>query len=341
MSTNIYLTIDTENSMGGAWSNPTLRPVSSDRRIFCKIGHQDYGIGWMCRELNARNLRATFFGEVFAGLVFGEADTRSWMQFLLDNGQDVQLHTHLNFFYYAQQMRDGVRPPFRTDNLADAPPAQRPELLERACELFRRAAGYTPAAFRAGNWRCDWDLLSDLRRAGIVVDCSFNPALQGRGSFDRDALTPNALQYVEGVWEFPITVASQTLPDPALRNGVRPFDPVSMSCWEIRSILDNAYNSGIKYASAVFHSFSGLKVRGVQYTDMKPNHIVRKRFLFLIDYLSAHPEKFRVSTIGELADELHSADCASPAREPMVPSLGFLHPLGRKMVQIFNSIYWV
>src|SRR5215469_6814947 len=181
MTTNVYLTVDTENSMGGAWGNPTLRPISSDHRIFCKIGQQDYGIGWMCRELNARKLRATFFGEVFAGLVFGEADTRSWMQFLLDNGQEVQLHAHLNFFYYAQQMRDGVRPPFRTDNLADAPPAQRPELLERACELFRRAAGYFPAAFRAGNWCCDGDLLRDLRRAGIVLDCSFNPTLQGRG----------------------------------------------------------------------------------------------------------------------------------------------------------------
>ncbi len=339
MKTNVYITVDTENSMGGAWSNPALQPVTSDRRIFCRIAGEDYGIGWMCRELNRRKMRATFFGEVFAGLIFGEADTRSWMQFLLEHGQDVQLHTHLNFYYYARHLRAPEIPrPFRTDNLADAPAGERPQILEQACELFRRAAGYSPAGFRAGNWRADMALLRELRGAGIVVDCSFNPALQGRGSFDGHPLIPNALQRVDGIWELPITVARQKLPDPALPNGVRPLDPVSLSCWELRKVLDDAFHSGVEYVSAVFHSFSGIKVKDPQYSQMKPDRIVGNRFVFLLDYLSDHMEKFRVSTIGELARELQDA---SPSQRGVVADLGVFHPLGRKVVQLLNSAYWI
>jgi hypothetical protein len=323
--------------MGGAWQDPTLRPVPSDRIIYCGIDGQDYGIGWMCRELRERKLRATFFGEVFAGLVFGEDDTRRWMGFLLENGQDVQLHTHTNYFYYAELLRSGGPLAFRTDSLADVPSPDRFEMLQRGIELFRRATGYEPAAYRAGSWRGSRALLRDLRRAGIFLDCSYNAALK-RASFDGEKLAPNALQRIDGVWEFPITVARQTLPDPAIRGGLRPFDPVSMSYWELRKVLDDAHAAGVSHISAIFHSFSAVKARDSQYSRIKPDRVVRKRFAFLLDYLSANEDRFRVGVIAELARELRDPP---PPIAGAIPELGFFHPLGRKAVQAINSAYWI
>lgn len=337
MRTNVYLTIDTENSMGGAWADPRLRPVSADRRIFCHINGESYGIGWICRELNARKLKATFFSEVFGSLVFGEDETRRWFQFLLDQGQDVQLHTHLNFYYYSRRRTAPGDLARRTDNLADLEPPLRAELVDRACELFRRAAGYDATAYRAGNWRGSLALLRDLGARGIVIDASFNRNLQGRGSFDNEPVVVNALQMIDRVWELPITVARQRLPDPALIDGLRPFDPVSLSCWELRKVLDDAYTAGTTHVSAVFHSFSGVKAKGPQYEQLKPDRIVRKRFEFLLDYLATNRDRFCVSTVGELVNEIRSS--GSIALHASIPSLGFFHPLARKIVQAANSLY--
>ena len=66
MRTNVYLTVDTEHSMGGAWANAALHPVPTERRIFCRIAGKDHGIGWLCEELGKRNFRATFFAEMSA-----------------------------------------------------------------------------------------------------------------------------------------------------------------------------------------------------------------------------------------------------------------------------------
>src|ERR1051325_84647 len=254
MATAVYITIDTENSMGGAVANPSLRPISSARRIYCKIQERDHGIGWICNELNRRKLRATFLGEVFGSLVFGRDETRSWFQYLLNAGQDVQLHTHPIFYCYARGYRDRSGGRLQTDSLTRLPPQTRRELLDVACEEFRQAAGYDPVAYRAGNWHADEELLSDLRRVGIVLDTSFNETLQGAGSFDGRPLITNTLQLVNGVWELPITVARQRLPKRAFST-LRPFDPVAMSCWEMRRVLDHAHEKRATHVAVVLHSF--------------------------------------------------------------------------------------
>jgi hypothetical protein len=337
MKTKFYLTVDTEHSMGGAWANPALEPVPTDRHIFCRIDGKDHGIGWLCDELGRHKFRATFFAEMFGSLVFGKDDTRKWCQYLLQRGQDVQLHTHLNFYYYAEQRTSQQKPISRTDDLATVPPPLRGELLAQACELFRYAAGYHPKAFRAGNWRADRALIADLAQAGIYLDSSFNPAARGGGSFAGQALTLNAMQRLGEVWELPLTVVKQRFPEPLLTDGIRPFDLVSLSSWELRKALDEAHKSGIAHVVAVLHSFSGVKTRDVQYRTMKPDRVVRARVRALMEYLSANRERFEVSTFGELASELDRAQ-ASPSRE--LPNLGFVHPFARKVVQAVNSLYW-
>ena len=168
MRTNVYLTVDTEHSMGGAWANAALHPIPTERRIFCRIAGKDHGIGWLCEELGKRNFRATFFAEMFGSLVFGKDDTRAWCQYLLQRGQDVQLHTHLNFYYYALQQSSPEVTAARTDDIASLPSATRAELLEQACELFYDATGYRPTAFRAGNWRASRALMADWRTREFV-----------------------------------------------------------------------------------------------------------------------------------------------------------------------------
>ena len=51
---NVYFTVDTEASMGGAWSDPDRRPLKADRHIFCRIDGRDHGIGFITDALAIR-----------------------------------------------------------------------------------------------------------------------------------------------------------------------------------------------------------------------------------------------------------------------------------------------
>lgn len=64
MKTNVYITVDTETTVGGAWASEQLRPLPADRRIFCRIRDRDRGIGCLCSELGRRGMKATLFCEV-------------------------------------------------------------------------------------------------------------------------------------------------------------------------------------------------------------------------------------------------------------------------------------
>jgi hypothetical protein len=336
MRTNVYLTVDTEHSMGGAWGNAALRPVPAERHIYCHIGGKDNGIGWICDELERHKFRATFFAEVFCSLVFGVDATRSWCQYLLEHGQDVQLHTHLNYYYYAKKQVSPVAASEPTDDIARLPQPLRTELLEQAYRIFYSLTGYAPAAFRAGNWVANRAFLSDLANLGIRLDCSFNPAVAD--SFPGEALALNVLQKINGTWELPLSAVRQRLPEPHLARGVRPFDLVSLSSWEICKTLDESWKKSTPHVAAVLHSFSGVKTKDVQYEQIKPNRVVRGRVRSFLDYLAARSDRFRVRTLSELASELDDAQPTAPVE---LPNLGFIHPLARKVVQAVNTMYWV
>jgi hypothetical protein len=337
MKTKVYFTVDTENSMGGAWADAKLRPVPSDRRIHCRIDGVDHGIGWICQELGKRKFKATFFSEVFASQVFGEADSQRWMGYLKDQGQDVQLHTHLNFHYYAQQLAQGTPVARRTDDLARLDELARRRTLAEACDIFERLVGERARVYRAGNWACTRELLADLREQGIVLDSSCNHVVKGKGSFDHTELQINALQVVDAIHELPVTLAQQSLPEPRLRDGLRPLDPTSMSSGELRSALEQAQEAGMEHVVLVFHCFSFVKSRDAQYRDLRPDKVVMNRFSALLDHLAAHGDRFEVATMGDLANALEAGNTRG-GQPAFVPQLGFARPLARKLVQIANRL---
>jgi len=99
---NVYLTVDVECSMGGAWGNAARRPVSPERRMICRNKEGEWGVGFLAAELGRYGFRGTFFTEMFAATVFGEEALRPVVGRLLEAGQDVQLHLHPIFLRYTE-----------------------------------------------------------------------------------------------------------------------------------------------------------------------------------------------------------------------------------------------
>jgi hypothetical protein len=336
---NVYLTIDTESSMAGAWRSRQRRPLKADRHIFCRIGGEDYGIGLVTRRLSEYGFRATHFVETLATLVNGSDDTRIVFDYLLEHGQDVQLHAHPTYHFYAEALRawDAGRqyaPPPDSDLIRSFDEPRQLELLEEAAALFRRFAGYRPFAFRAGCFAADYATLRGLRKLGIAVDSSFNPCYPDL-SFPGTRLQPNRLCRVEGVWEIPVTVARTPLPE--CDTGLKHADASALSFAEIRAMLRAAAERGQSHFVLLFHSFSAVKPKDETYRRIRPDRVVIRRVSRLLRYLAENSKMYRVSTFADLAGELS----AIREEEAPVTDLGLFTAGLRKSVQALNRWYWL
>jgi hypothetical protein len=338
---NVYFTVDTESSMGGAWRRPDRRPLEATRHVFCRIGDKDYGIPLLVRILSEFNFRGTYFVETLSTRCLGEADTRTVFDFLLHEGQDVQLQIHPNFRFYsewqnAQAQGLDYQVPRPVDLIGHFCEDVQMDLLTEAAQYFEQFAGYPPTAFRAGCFAGSRSTMRCLRKIGITVDSSFNPCYHPELSFPDNALVPNLVQQIEGVWEIPVTVARTKLPE-----GYRGFkfaDCTALSFPEIRTMLDAAASSGQQHFVIVFHSFGAVKPKDETYAEMRSNRIVIRRLKKMFRYLAENRDKFCVETMGTVSGNLQTLERGVP--QPVVAELGLARSAVRKAVQLWNTPYW-
>lgn len=339
---NVYFTVDTESSMGGAWRHPDRRPLSAERHVFCRNDRGEYGIPLLVRILKHHGLRATFFVETLATLCLGEEDSASVFDFLLREGQDVQLHCHPNFFFYSRKQLAKLQGqsydvPSSRDLIGHLSESLQMELLAEAARWFEKFAGYRPVAFRAGCYAGSRSLLRSLAQIGIDVDTSFNPTYHPAVSFPDESLTPNRVQEIDKVWEIPVTVARSPLPEGY--KGYKFADCTALSFREIRGMLDSAADAGLQHFIIVFHSFSAVKARDETYQRFRKNQIVIDRLERVCRYLSMNDRRFRVETMDNAKSRI-LADGPGPG-QPEVARLGLAEAGIRKAVQILNTPYWV
>ena len=335
---NVYFTVDTEASMGGAWDDPALRPVLADRHIFCRVGGKDYGIGFITEALSQYGFRATHFVETLMTEVNGAADVQPVFDYLLERGQDLQLHVHPTYHFYARALEARAEartytPPPTNDLLSTFDEQSQMDLLSGAIAHFERLAGRRPVAFRAGCFAANRTTLRCLHRAGLVLDSSFNPCYR-EWSFRDEQLIPNEVRHLDGVCVVPVTVARTRLPEGY--GGLKHADPCALSFTELRTMLENGAAAGQRHFVIVFHSFSVVKTRDLGYIQLRPDRLTIRRLHRLLEYLSSRPDLYRVRTFGELAGEVRDVE----AERPTPVDLPIISAGCRKFLQALNRFYW-
>lgn len=336
--TRVYLTVDVETSMGGAWRSWERRPLPVEKLIFGKIGQTSYGLPLIVEELEKYGFAATFFTEMFFSRCLGADQVQIVVDYLLKHRQDVQLHIHPVFRNYSLALKEGSPEAFpRYRALGDALNGYdfdtQHGLLSEGLELFQTFVRKPAVAFRAGGFRADKRTLVALRSLGIPIDSSYNPSVGA--SFANDSPEPNLIQRIEGVIEMPLTNAVAGL------NGAWGWKPMaisSISFAELKAVLTRAHLTGLRDVVLILHSFSTLKAQDFLYSRFRPNWIVISRFRRLLRYLADHDSMFQVCTIGDTASRLHQFDFKD-ACPPL--SLGIVRPLLRSGVQAVNRMYWI
>lgn len=183
MKTYVFLTIDTEVSMGYAWGDSDLEPLDTDTCVWCRQPNgKEYGIGMIMGILEKFGLKGVFFVDASIHENFGAGPFHEICGSILDRGHDLQLHLHPAAWQYAILRRNGPvqgRPAEVRDLLHCYDRGMQESFIEKACNVFEKACGQRPTAFRAGSFGADETTLTAIARAGIPADFSSNAALMG------------------------------------------------------------------------------------------------------------------------------------------------------------------
>jgi hypothetical protein len=327
----VFITCDVECGMGGAWGNPSLKPVTPVRGVWGEYGPRKLGLPWILEILEQHGLAATFFVEAFMEDQGYPDEGERVCQYLLDHGQDVQLHIHPNHKHYGLKQRGHVAP--FTDFIADLSPAEQLALFHEGSDRIRQWTGQRPIAFRAGNMGASEESLRQLESAGILIDSSYTFPYAGRQCrFSADELY-NGSKWYGGVLEMALSGFRQPLAAEMGRS--KPLDLMGISFEECRDAIRLICGAGAD-AVMILHSFSLFKVRNVQYDGGRANRIVARRFRRLCQWLAAG--QLPVYTFGELAAVI--AQKAYRARRVSPCRLAHPRAVVRKAVQAWNHWYW-
>jgi peptidoglycan/xylan/chitin deacetylase (PgdA/CDA1 family) len=323
----VHFTVDTETSMGGAWSNSAYTPLPLDRTVFGKLGSDSYGIPLIMSILEEHGFRATFFTEVFCTYNVGHEPVATALRTIQSRGHDAQLHIHPEQRFYREFVNGGKR---REESLIHTfPAAEQRDLIRLGIELFRELSGKRPRVFRAGCYGASEVTLKALRENGIEIDSSYNMAYLGNTcGFEKKKL--NAPAIVEEIKEFPVTVFRVSgFP------GYKPLEVSAVSVTEIMGTIRLLQEAGCRDVVLVLHSFSLLKNGGVRYEHCRPDHLVIRRLKKLCGMLSELHGEVEVGVLGEAPSSLPSV-----AQPQVIPSLSWLQPSLRKAVQGVNRLPW-
>ena len=316
----IFITIDVETSIGGAFAKPDkLRPVGADKRIYGQIGKREFGIPLIIDILNKHNLKATFFVEPFCSFYFGEKIIKEICHYILNRGHDVQLHLHPNYqiFKCPDWQERAKRKELFPDIIARYTLDEQINLIKQGKKILEKY-GIKPIAFRAGCFGANLNTLMALKENDFLIDSSYNLSFLGKTCFIHPLhltshLSPltsyvsrltylNDLTLINGIYELPIT----NYYDFKIGNfkRLRTLDVCAVSFYEMKKILRYALKKGPKHITFILHSFSLIKKRDVQYKTARPNFIVINRFKKLCEFLSKNKNLFKVIALSQFAQSL-------------------------------------
>jgi hypothetical protein len=324
----VYITVDTETSIGGAWRNSAYSPLPLDVPVFGKCDGGVYGIPLIMDILEEYGFRATFFTEVFCSYVLGHEQVAKVCQYIHQRGHDCQLHLHPVYRFYRDFQRG--KPAREIDLMFQLTPEEQSSLVAEGVKLFKRVSGELPRAYRAGCYGASETTLAALHDNGVVIDSSYNLAYVGTTcGFQTAAL--NAPTILNGVLEYPVTVFR-------VRgvNGYKPLEISAVSVAETLATLRALRRADCRAAVLVLHSFSLLKNCGERFERCRPDRLVIRRFRRLCEALRGMEDEVEVAVLGETTN-----DGALQARDHMIPTVGLAQASMRKAVQAANRFSWL
>lgn len=295
MKTQVCITVDTEFSIAGAFSEPDLRQPVSKQNVLCELDGRSHGLGFILETLARQNIPATFFVEALNSNYFGDEPMRDIAHRILQAGHDVQLHLHPCWTYF--------RNPRWRDHLLESPPndymTRRSEteiagLIAEGLATFERWNIPRPVALRTGGLNVNEAVYLAMRSMKLPIASNvglavYRPENQGLHFYSgvhrvNDVLEIPVLTYLRfriGGW-----VNEKTL-------------TITGTSWrELESLLWSAHHAQVSPVIILTHPHEFIKSspQDPASTPRRVNRLNQDRFERLCSFLYQKREIFETVT---------------------------------------------
>lgn len=324
-TTKVVLTVDTEASIAGAFSDSQGCTPLIHELVAGTVGGKSHGLGFVVEILRRYGLTATFFVETVQTRYFPEGVMGGYVEALLRAGQDVQLHLHPGWLSFSDRKADLSQ--LISDNCNELEPDRLTALIGEGAEVIRGWTGVRPTGMRTGNFSTSLSVFEAMREAGLGHASNICLALH-RPS-EPELAVAGGMHDFAGVRELPVTCFVDT--GPVGRRRLRPMQVTALTAHELIGLLNAAHDHDNAVVVIVTHPFEFIKNRGIRYTNLRPNRLIQRRFQRLCAFLSENRDKFEVTPLADAAASLDT-------RHPWTELLGSpFNSVARAMVNAAND----
>lgn len=297
MKTHIFITVDTEFSIAGAFGDPVAcQPVGAPTAL-CRQNGESHGVGFILETLNACGLKGTFFVEAMNVHYFGDEPMGRIARDIAARGGDVQLHLHPCWGYFknpawADELK--VSPP--NDDIRRRSPDEIRNLLQEGIDTFSRWGIKPPCALRTGSLIVSRDVYRAMADKGLRYSSNI-----GVGIFrpqDEDLMRYSGYCEIEGCVELPVLSYRDFGAGGA--ESLKALTITGSSWSEIEHLLSAAARQKIDYLVILTHPFEFVKNANRDFTALQANTVNKKRFEKLCRFLADRSDQFSVRTFSEL-----------------------------------------
>jgi hypothetical protein len=293
MRTKVVITVDTEPSVAGAFADAgRYRPLLHEP-VWGAVGGRSEALGFIVETLAVHDLCATFFVETVHLSCFPPEAMGGYVRRLHAAGQDIQLHLHPVWSRFA-----GERYAKANDRCADLAEERLTELIADGSAQIKAWSGKSPVCLRTGNFSVSATVYHALRRAEMPL--ASNVCLAVAPPREAALHFSGGVHRVDGVTELPVTCFRDR--GPVGRGRYRPLQVSACSFGEFCVLLNGLNRSGGSLAVIVTHPFEFLKWTGPDFSRLRANRLVQRRFERLCRFLARESERFEVISMGRLAE---------------------------------------
>ena len=325
----VTITIDTVFSIGGAFNDPSKRPVAEPIAL-CEIDGKGHGVDFLLDTFNQYDIKATFFVECLNYYYFGDQPMKSIVEKIQSAGQDPQLHIHPSWLKYYKD--DDFTTWETNDSCAGRDYQELKKIFEYSIEIFERWVGKRPDAIRTGNLEADINNYKDMSELKIPI--ASNIGLGVWKPDDGELWLESGRTKIFDVMEVPIF----TYQDKDLMGQVPAKSLQITSCsWpEMKYLLLKARKKGIENIVILTHPFEFIKKKDIHYSQIIRNRVNQERLEKLCSFIKEHDQDFTSADFGSNVKEWGSKPLKNTPYFKVPPRFR----LGRKLHNFVNDMIW-
>lgn len=324
--TRVCITIDTEFSIGGAFSDRSKQPVA-EQLVWCLVKGQSQGLGFMLDTFRRFKVQATFFVETLHRHHFKHDPMRPIAQRLHDEGHEVQLHAHPCWtLFQNDDWWNAAHAQKGRDNISLRSVEESVALINQGIETFWEWGLPRPLAFRSGNLYHGDNLYKALAIAGIPYSSNVGMAIYDSGNAHYKLYSGRHERH--GVKEFPVLSFSDW--EVGSKRNIKSLTIAGSSFAETRCLLEKAREASIPLVVVLTHPFEFVQNRDLAFQQIRPNRLTQSRLQKLCEFLDENNDRFD-------ACGLAAAAAAIPATQAPANTLlrgGLHHALPRMAAQV-------